>query len=465
MQPPLVSVSSPTSTSSTSADQTNTTAKEPNVGKLAELTNELQTHLKAARDIAAKAEGENRDFTAEERTEVDELLAKAKNVKGRIEQAKGDDEMRKAIAELGEGVGLVDPADRPKASGLTVPGNGQSLGEAFISSPEYKTFMGQFPGGNIPAKARVQSNPVQFKSLFTGASDSSAGAWVQTDYTGIYEGLGRRPLTIRDIISVRQTTSDTVEYVRQLTRVNAAAPVPEATTAAGPTANTTTGVLSLPAGSGVKPEGGMTWEKVTATVKTIAEWVPATKRALSDAAQLRGIIDQELRDDIREEEEDQVLSGNGTGENLTGILETSGTQSQSFATDIFVTTRQARRKVRTVGRSIPTAYVMNPEDWEQFDLAREGAGTGQFLGGGPFGATQPRLWGLPVIESEAMPVGTAVVADWRKAVLWDREQVNVSITDSHADFFIRNLIAILAEERVAFGVIRPSAFVEIDLTA
>jgi HK97 family phage major capsid protein len=435
------------------------------VGKLAELTNELQIHLKAARDIAAKAEAEGRDFTDAERVEVDEKLAKAREVKGRIQTAKGDDEMRKAIADLGEGVGIVEPADKPQASGLTVARKGQSIGEAFIQSPEYKAFMAQFPGGNIPAKARVQSNPVQFKALFTGTDDNSAGAFVQTDFTGIYEGLGRRPLTIRDIISVRQTGSDTVEYVRQLTRVNAAAPVAEATTAAGPTANTSTGVLSLPAGSGVKPEGGMTWEKVTATVKTIAEWVPATKRALSDASQLRGLIDQELRDDIREEEEDQILTGDGMGENLTGILETSGTQSQAWATDMFTTTRQARRKVQTVGRAVPTAYVMNPEDWEKFDLAREGSGTGQFLGAGPFTMTTPRLWGLPVIESEAMPVGTAVVGDFRKAVLWDREQVNVSITDSHADFFIRNLIAVLAEERVAFGVIRPSAFVEIDLTA
>jgi HK97 family phage major capsid protein len=73
------------------------------------------------------------------------------------------------------------------------------------------------------------------------------------------------------------------------------------------------------------------------------------------------------------------------------------------------------------------------------------------------------LWGLPVVESEAIAAGTAYVADWKWAVLWDREQASVQVTDSHADFFIRNLVAILVELRAAFGILRPSAFVKITL--
>jgi HK97 family phage major capsid protein len=75
------------------------------------------------------------------------------------------------------------------------------------------------------------------------------------------------------------------------------------------------------------------------------------------------------------------------------------------------------------------------------------------------------VWNLPVIETEAVPQGTGYVGDFRKAVLWDREQATVKVTDSHLDFFVRNLVAILAEMRAAFGVLQPSAFVEIDLTA
>lgn len=434
------------------------------------LTEELQSVLGKARAIAAKAEEENRDFTAEERTEVEAHMKAAADLKAKVTTAKGDDELRSSIASFGDGIGLVDKDGKQTTApaGFVVPAQrGKTIGEAFVESAEYKTFLSQFPEGRISEKARVQSLPVGFKSLFTGTGSDSGGALIVPEQSGIYEPLGRRPLTIRSLVNVRQTTSDAVEYVRQLARVNAAAAVPEATTAAGATANTTTGAMELPAGSGVKPEGGFTFERVTESVKTLAEWVPATKRGLSDASQLRGLIDQELRDDLKEVEEDEILSGDGTGEHLTGILETSGTQSQAYSaavTDLnplLETTYKGKTKVRTVGRSVPTGYVFNPADWETIHLARLAKNpANEALGG-----DQPTLHGLPVVESEAMPAGVGLVGDFRKAVLWDREQANVSVTDSHADFFIRNLVAVLAEERLAFGVIRPAAFVEIDLTA
>lgn len=436
---------------------------------------EMHRHLKAARDIAAKAEADgNRDFTEEEFSAVQTHLKDYETAKKAFEKSEGDAAVKARLQELGMELGLEQtPEGEKQAPESFKQPKAKSVGQAFVESAEYKAFMAQFPNGQIGEKARVQSMPVGFKALLTGASDTSGGAFVQTDYTGIYEGLGRRPLMLRDLISVRQTTSDTVEFVRQTARGNAAAPTAEATSAAAPTVtvdgNAQSGVaLVNNAGGGYKPEGSMAFEKVTATVKTIAEWVPATKRGLADASQLRGLIDQELRDDLREEEEDQIVNGSGSGENLEGILTVSGTQAQAWDTDIFVTTRKAKRKVRTVGRSIPTAYLMNPEDWERFDLARAGgsaAGDGAFLGAGPFGSQQPTLWGLPVVESEAVAAGTAICADFRKAVVWDREQASVSVTDSHADFFIRNLVAVLAEQREAFGVTRPSAFVEIDLTA
>jgi HK97 family phage major capsid protein len=330
----------------------------------------------------------------------------------------------------------------------------QSLGAQFTDSAEWTEYLArEAPTGQFGQNARIHSPklvlPISIKALITGLDDASGGAFVETDHTGMYETLGRRPLTIRDIISVRTTASDTVDYVRQLTRVNAAAPVAEATATAG--------------GSGAKPEGGMTFVRDTAVVKTIAEWAAITKRALADAGQMRGVIDQELRDDLAEEVEDQILTGDGVGENFTGLDAVSGTQDQAWSTNALTTTRKARTLVRTVGRSTPTAYVMHPTDWETMDLLQDNEARYYF--GGPAVLGQPRLWGLPVVESEGQPVGNAWVGDWRKAVLWDRQQAMISVSDSHSDFFVRNLVAILGELRAAFAVIRPTAFVEVDLTA
>lgn len=335
----------------------------------------------------------------------------------------------------------------------------RSIGQRFVENPDYQSWLRTVaPTGLIPESAKgLHSPPLKFggmteldrlSALLTGVSDTSAGAFVTPQYYPGLTELGRRPLTIREVITNLQTSSDLVSYVRVTTETNAAAAVPEATAAAG--------------GSGVKPESALAFERVDTPVVTIAHWIPATKRALSDAAGLRGLIDSFLRYGLDEELEDQIVAGTG-GDGFTGILETAGTQAQAWDTNVFVTTRKARRKVRTVGRRIPTAYIMNPEDWETIELKVDNES--RFFGDGPFGLTSPRLWGLPVIESEAVPVGTGLVGDFRTCVLWDREDSAISVSDSHSDFFIRNLVAILAEMRAAFGVLKPNALVEIDLTA
>jgi HK97 family phage major capsid protein len=321
--------------------------------------------------------------------------------------------------------------------------------------------VGGFPGGHVPSKSRVQSSPIPVKSLFTGTSSTSAGAFVVNERTDIVEMLGRKPLTIRNLVSNRRTTSDTVEFVAQTSHTNAAAAVAEASSSAGATAASGGGALVNNANGGYKPEGAWAFDIKSAVVKTIAEWVPVTKRALADVAALEGLINQELAADIAETEEDQILNGNGSGENFTGINSTSGIQTQSFSTDLFQSVRKGITKAQTVGRVNPTALVVNPADAEKIDLTKDGQN--RYYYGGPEGIGPRTLWGVPVIESESQAAGTGLLGDFTKAVIWDREQSTVTMTDSHSDFFVRNMVAILAEERLAFGVTRPTAFVSVAL--
>ncbi|WP_432051259.1 phage major capsid protein [Streptomyces xiamenensis] len=434
--------------------------------KTDDLIAQIKAALQAARDIAAKAEADgDRDFTDAERAEMQAKMTEASDLKGRLEGARADAKMRAAIADLGDGIGIVEEnekAARRTPSGLIVP-DGKSLGQHFTGSQEYKDLLASAPNGVFGKDHRVQSRPVGFerligaggqKDLVTGGSDTSAGAFVRDDYRGLQVGLSlfQRPLVLRDLVTSGTTTSDTVEYVRMTGVTNNAAPVPEATA--------TTGT------SGIKPESGLTAARVTTPVRTIAHWIPVTKRALSDAAQIRTLIDAFLQYGLEEELEDQMIAGDGTGENFEGLANVSGIQQQAWDTDLLTTTRKALTLVHTVGRSVPTGYVLNPVDVERLDLLQDNEGRYYF--GGPsgsgmgFGGTAP-LWRLPVIQSEGVPAGTGYVGDWRKAVLWDREQASITVSDSHADFFIRNMVAILAEMRAAFGVLQPSAFVEIDL--
>src|SRR5690606_12954662 len=219
--------------------------------------------------------------------------------KAELKQAEEDERMRRQILDFGDGLDLGALGANGKGPNGRLP---RSLGEQFVEDEQFKAWLkGVAPGGRVPERMQLTSPPIALKGgfnlfkkdLITGASDTSAGAFVTPDNTGIYEPLGRYPLTLRDLISVRQTTSDTVEFVRQTAQVTQAAVVPEAdlTDHTGATGQV----------SGEKPEGAMAFERVTETVKTLAVWVPATRRALSDAAQLRGLIDQELREDLAEE--------------------------------------------------------------------------------------------------------------------------------------------------------------------
>ena len=417
------------------------------------LKEKLMVALKAARDICDAVDQAKRDFNAEERQKVTGYLEEAGKLKAAIKLAEGDAALKAAILDLGAGVSL---NDAPAAKQDPVrPGRGKSIGEQFVAAPQFKEWLSRIaPSGQIPDQAKgLISPPVEFKDLITGVNDLSAGAFVNPDYTGIYEPLGRRPLTVMDLVNRRTTTSDLVEFVRQTKQVTEAAPTPEANVKVYTGA---TGEIE-----GLKPQGATYFEKVWEAVKTIAVWIAATKRALSDAAQIRGIIDNELRDDLAEKLEDQVLAGDGIGENFTGITNYPGVMGQGFIGTALATTRRAVTNIQVFGLATPTAWVFNPTDWEAIETAQDLVN--QYYGGGPFGNAPARLWGYPVVQCAGWAAGRAILADWRKVVVWDRERASIQVSDSHADFFVRNIVAFLAELRAAFGIIRPQAVWLVDL--
>lgn len=415
----------------------------------------------AAKAIIAKAETEERDLTEAELVEINERMGKCATMK---QNAEKEEAFAKQLGDLSQGL---KPDETPEQV-VQRRGEGKmksdSAGEMWLKSPEYKALLASVPNGMFGKDTRVTSAPMYLpggmKTLITGVNSGSAGALVQNDWRGMLDPFYARPLTIRSLFTAGNTTSDTVEYVRLLTVTNNAAPVPEAISS-GPIGDGTGGTV-VPSEGGVKPESGMTFQRDTTVVKTIAHWIPITKRALSDAAQIRTIIDSFLSYGLEEEFEDQLMTGNGTGENFLGLANTPGIQTIAAAGDALDITRKARTKVQIGGRATPTAYVMNPLDWEAVELMRS-ATSGDFFGNGPFSMTTPRLWGLPVVESEAVPPKTAWVAAWNWGVVYDREQSSIQVTDSHSDFFVRNLVAILSEMRAAFAVLRPQAFVKITL--
>jgi HK97 family phage major capsid protein len=414
-------------------------------------------------------ECDSRDTTGEDAAKLTEMVEHVADLKSQFAAqvaAKGAiDSSSLFLDDLGSdpGASVAEPEIEGK-SGIVNP-NGMTLGEAFLKSPAYQEFV-QFnvkSDGTIRSGQNIKSGVFDVpgfdtKTLVTGASSTSGGAFVQNQQLGIVSDLiGERRLTVRDLCTNISISSDTFEYVTITSKTNNAATVPEATVSATPgLGNVAVGAYD--ATHGAKPESAMAFAVVTAAVETIAHLIPISRRAAADAPQVRQMIDAFLLYGLKEEEEDQILNGDGTSPNLKGITDWSISTVGSAGTDLDAVV-DAIRTIRADRRE-PTAMVVHPNDWYStgFLLAKDSAGNYLVANPGASVDQMTALWGLRVVVTPAATENTVLVGDFRQCVVADRQQSTIYVTDSHNDWFARNLLAILAEERLAVGVLDEDAF-------
>lgn len=324
-----------------------------------------------------------------------------------------------------------------------------TLADAVIEDTRFKSWLHSVRSNNgqVHEAVPVKSPAVVVKNLITTASPTSAGAFSSPQRIPTIENITlSQPLNLLSLVTRGAMTSDVIEYVVNDVFVNNAAPVAEATALTGT--------------SGLKPSSLLGFRVFSQTVKTIAHLFHVTRKALADEAQLRTYIDNSLRFGLLQELQDQMIAGNGVGENFTGILNTTGVQTLPHTTDLLVSTRMAKTRVQLGGRTQPTAFLMHPTHWERIELLRDA--DNRYLIGQPQGVLTPTLWGVPVVTDESVPTDRIICADFRFAELWDRMQTTIYVTDSHADHFARNIISLLAEVCAAFLIRRPTAFCVIE---
>jgi HK97 family phage major capsid protein len=376
-----------------------------------------------------------------------------------------DTESRRARIRAG-----IENSSQP-AKKIVWPGAGDakefeiySPGEQFVRGSEYRqlardgAFKSDLNRNHFSVQMKEGTSLVEWrrlvgmqqKALLRGGDNTSGGAFVLPDDRPGLVDIRQRELTLLDLIPRLRTTSDTIQYVREDTYTINAAMVAEATA--------TTGT------SGTKPESALAYSTQTATVRTLAHWIPVTNRMLDDAPAMRGIIDQRLLLGLDIKLEDQIITGGGTGEDFTGIL-LAGIQNQAVGTDNVVDAIfKGRTKVRVTGHGRPNAVVMHPNDFQAVRLMRENlasATLGNYLMGPPNEAGPTTIFGIPVVESEGLTENTALVGDFAQGVaLFDREQsaIRVGTID---DQFVRNMQTILAEMRASLVVWRPSLFCQV----
>ncbi len=394
----------------------------------------MSTDNKSAAELAAEIKS-----SFEQKHDAVKAMAE----KAIAEAAKGI-EMSSTVKELAdEAITAMNEAKQrltdieQKMDGMSQADEGPTTaGERFVSDDRFKAFAGE-----TRPRGRVIVDVKDISSLTTDAA-GSVGSLIQPDRASPVL-LPQRRMTIRALLAPGQTTSNQIEYDKEKGFTNNAAPVAE---------------------GDLKPQSEIQFEEATANVRTIAHWMRASVQVLADAAGLRSMIDQRLRYGLSYAEELQLLNGSGTGQNLSGLV----TEATAYAAAGGLTASSPIDIIRLMILQVALAeypangIVLNPIDMAAIEMEKDG--DGRYLIGNPQGTIDKRLWGLPVVETQAMGVDKSLVGAFNLAAqIFDRQDATVEVSTEDQDNFVKNKVTIRAEERLALAIYRPEALVYGDL--
>ena len=435
-------------------------------GRECELQSALESKMAENRSIADNFQIENgvTIVTTEQKSAFDKNMVDIKEIKSLIS---GLQDLRSV--EDWASQPAADSVAAYAAAGLSTASSyrGKSLGDLFLNSPEFKALQNGKAGANMVAPFELTTSNVG--AFSRKSADDIYSAMPTGDIATGFGTIERdsmvtpptRTRRVRDLFPARTTTAAVIEYFRML---GFTTPETTAVNAASSVAQRDGSDFAL------KPQSSFQFEGHQAPIRTLAHWEAAHRNVLADEPQLRSIIDNELLYGLRLQEDFQILNGDGNGENLLGILNTSGVQTYDhtaggvLATDNYGDAIRRAATLAFLAYYEPSGVVVHPNDWEAMELTKNDQGSYLMAVSMQVGA-EARIWRMPVIDTPAIDEGTALVGAFGTgAQIYDREQASIRISEQHSDFFVRNAIVVLAEERLALAVKRPESFVKVTLS-
>lgn len=376
------------------------------------------TLLSDAQRVITRAKDAGRAMTANERATVRDALDKVKSLDTATDAATSDD-LRQRLADV-----LRDGPSRGKSGIFSAKSAAPAIADK-ISADGRKALA---PSGVEVAPAGLtERQPIE---------------------------IGRVGTSLLATIPAQVVTDPpTYAYLRQTSRTNNAA---------------------LVASGGTKPTSAYGLTRVEDRLRVIAHLSePVDKYWLEDADDLRVFIEDEMTYGLDLAVEQQVLNGDGTGEDNRGILQTSGIQTQAWSVDGYETVRKALTKLQIAGAQ-EFMVALSPVDFEVMNLVR--STSGEFLatdanyaadaGGAtapPYGPAALRSWGARIVLSTALTAGQGVAFDPNAVTLYTDGQVGVEWNTSVG--FTTNEVLARCEGRFGVAVKRPLSVVSVDMSA
>lgn len=394
-----------------------------------EHTEEVKSKLAALEAGIVKAAADVRGYTEKASGEVKALGTITAETSEKLKEV-----LSKVVANADELKAIQARIVEVEQRNVAARGNEQTKrtpGMRVVESNEYKSVG---PNGRSMAAVEVGSF---HKAAIVNATGQNQPL-VPSDYRPGIISPTDRVLTVRDMLPVIPTSSNLIEYAREASYTNAAA---------------------SQAGENVaKAESTITFSLSSSPVQTVAHFIPASRQVLSDAPMLAGYIDTRLSYGLKLEEERQLLKGSGVGSDLSGLVTQAAAYTGAVVGDTDIDTLLRSMLQVSLTNNVPTGFVLHPNDWAAIQLLKDTQG--RYIFGNPVDSNAPSIWGLPVVATQSMTAGQFLTGAFAQgATIFDREQATVRVAEQHADFFVKNMVAILAEERIALVVFRPEAFV------
>ena len=317
----------------------------------------------------------------------------------------------------------------------------QSIGERFTKSDAYKDYIG---GRTSVARLELKT------AIINTFPVSSVQPLVQGQRLGGIHTTPNRRLTLRDILPVGPTSSNLVEFTRENAFTNNSGVQRDTASPLAAVENQT------------KPESAITFTLATVPVVTLAHWIPLSKQVVADSPLLMSYVNGRLVYGLKLKEETQLLLGLGTGGEITG-LQTGATaytvESPQLTNEIDIV-RDAITQAQVAEYS-PNFIVLNPVDWDSIQRKKTGiSGDQTYVYGNPHESWQSTpLWGLTPIVTNSQTAGKFLMGDVNAAMIFDREQASVEMSMSNGTDFVKNMVTVLAEERLALAIFRTEAFI------
>ncbi len=322
------------------------------------------------------------------------------------------------------------PAEEGKAD--------ESWGAQFIKNANYDSFV------KNGARGRVA---VEVKNTITNAIGNTFSERVPGVVPGAF-----RVFTIEDLITAIPCTSNAIDWVQENVFTNGAAETAEGT---------------------AKPQSSITFTPKNMPVQTVAHWIKITKQLAQDNAALAAYINLRMIYGVNLRVEQQLVAGNGTTPNLSGLTNTGNFTAHGYTSaSLTALGLSPTNRFDLIGKMIgdaaladypADAVVLNTGDWWTMRLSKDSQG--RYLLGDPGSNVAPTLFGLPVVASNAITADNVLVGALRQsATIHNRDGVVVEMFDQDENNAQLNLITIRAERRLALTVEKPAAMRYGDLT-